>query len=149
MGMDWSGCELVEVVPGRVSGRPTITGTRISADAAVADLTSGMTFEQIAEKHPEVDKEILRSVLTYGAERLGWDTKTLVDWSGCALVEQVPGRCSGAPTVVGTRIFPDTIAEYYWLGATIDEIRDDYPSLSREKIAGLIDYVKSRELSVA
>ena len=88
-------------------------------------------------------------VLSYGLERLGWDDKTLVDWSGCSLVEQVPGRCSGAPTVVGTRIFPDTIAEYYWSGSSIDEIREDFPSLSKEKIAGLIDYVKSRELSVA
>jgi uncharacterized protein (DUF433 family) len=147
--MDWSGCEFVEVVPGKVSGVPLIKGTSISADSVLVELTSGSTLEQISEEYPAVAKETLRSILTYGVERLGWDTETLVDWRGCPLVEKVPGRCSGAPTIVGTRIFPDTIAEYYWSGAAIDEIRDDFPSLSKEKITGLIDYVKSRELSVA
>jgi uncharacterized protein (DUF433 family) len=33
--MDWSGCELVEIVPGKVFGAPLIVGTSISADAIV------------------------------------------------------------------------------------------------------------------
>ena len=145
--MDWSGCEFVEVVPG--NGVPIIKGTRIPADSPLADLTAGLSYAQIAERYPEVPGETLRSLLAYGADRLGWDANTLVDWSSCSLVEQVPGRCSGAPTIVGTRIFPDTIAEYYWSGSTVDQIREDFPSLSKEQIVGLIEHVKSRELSVA
>jgi uncharacterized protein (DUF433 family) len=93
--------------------------------------------------------ETIRGVLGYAVERLAWDEKTLVDWKDCPLVEQVPGRCSGAPTVVGTRIFPDTIARYYWSGASVDEIQEDYPSLSVETIHGLIGYVKSRQAVAA
>jgi uncharacterized protein (DUF433 family) len=147
--MDWTGCELVEVIPGKVSGQPLVKGTRIPADFLVEDIELGMSFDEIAEAFPSVPAETLHGVLDYASERLAWDEKTLVDWHGCKLVEQVPGRCSGAPTVVGTRIFPDTIAKYYWSGATVKEIQEDYPSLPLETITGLIDYVKSREAIAA
>jgi uncharacterized protein (DUF433 family) len=39
--MDWSGCELVEVIPGKVSGVPLVKGTRIPADFIVGDFESG------------------------------------------------------------------------------------------------------------
>jgi uncharacterized protein (DUF433 family) len=64
-------------------------------------------------------------------------------------VERVPGRCSGAPTIIGTRIFPDTIAGYFWSGAMVEEIREDYPSLSEEMIMRIIEYVKARQPSDA
>ncbi len=31
--MDWSGCDLVESVPGKVSGAPVLVGTRIPVEA--------------------------------------------------------------------------------------------------------------------
>jgi uncharacterized protein (DUF433 family) len=147
--MDWSGCELVEVIPGKVSGQPLVVGTRVPADFLVDDFKSGMKLEEIAEAFPRIPQETIRAVLTYAIDRSAWDVKTLVDWKGCALVEQVPGRCSGAPTVVGTRIFPDTVAKYYWSGATVEEIAEDYPSLSKDTIRELIRYVKSKESQAA
>ena len=147
--MDWSGCELVEVIPGKYSGDPLIKGTRIPADEIVSNFEAGSALEEIAGNYPSLSMETIKAVVTYGIERLGWDTETLVDWSGCELVERVPGRCSGAPTVVGTRIFPDTIAKYYWSGATVEEIREDYPSLSTEMILGLIGHMKSQKVSAA
>ena len=30
--IDWTGCSLVEVVPGKVSGVPILKGTRVQAD---------------------------------------------------------------------------------------------------------------------
>jgi len=147
--MDWSGCELVEAVPGKHSGDPLIKGTQIPADAIVSNFETGSSIEEIAENYPSASLETIKALLAYAVERLAWDEKTVVDWRGCKLVEQVPGRCSGAPTVVGSRIFPDTIAKYYWSGATVEEIREDYPSLSAETIAGLIDYVKLQEAHAA
>ena len=134
---------------GKVSGVPLVKGTRIPADFVIEDLKGGATWEKIAETFPSVPTETLRGVLSYAVERLAWDEPTLVDWKSCTLVEQVPGRCSGAPTVVGSRIFPDTIAKYYWSGATVEEIREDYPSLSTETINGLIGYVKSQKAHAA
>jgi uncharacterized protein (DUF433 family) len=142
--MDWSGCQLVEV-----SGHPVIAGTTVSADALLSQMLTGSSVEEVASAFPALAVGAVRDVLTYAVERLGWDAKTLVDWSGCSLVERVPGRCSGAPTVVGTRIFPDTIAEYFWSGAAVDEILEDYPSLSREMVVGLIEYVKAQKSSAA
>jgi uncharacterized protein (DUF433 family) len=33
--IDWMQCELIEKVPGKVSGRPVVRGTRILPDAIV------------------------------------------------------------------------------------------------------------------
>lgn len=147
--MDWSGCDLVEVVEGKVSGAPLVKGTRLRAETIVSNYEAGSPIEEIAQNYPAVPSETIRKILAYAVERLAWDEPTLVDWKDCSLVEQVPGRCSGAPTVVGSRIFPDTIAKYYWSGATVEEIREDYPSLSSETIAALIGYVKSRSAQAA
>jgi len=147
--MDWSGCDLVEVIEGKHSGDPLIKGTRIPADAVISNFEAGSSIEELGENYPSASLETLKSLLAYANERRAWDVKTLVDWSGCELVERVPGRCSGAPTVVGSRIFPDTIAKYYWSGATVEEIREDYPSLSIETINGLIGYVKSQKAHAA
>lgn len=147
--MDWSGCELVEVVPGKHSGDPLIKGTRIPADAIVSNLKAGSNLQEIAENYPSASEDTIRGVLTYAIERSAWDVKTLVDWKSCPLVEQVPGRCSGAPTIVGTRIFPDTVAEYYWSGSTAEEIVEDFPSLAIETVNELIRYVKAKEAQAA
>ena len=66
-----------------------------------------------------------------------------MDWTGCELVERVPGRCSGVPTVVGTRIFPDTIVNDYELGSTVEEIQENFPTLSLEVIEKLIRFAES------
>jgi len=68
-----------------------------------------------------------------------------MDWSGCELVERVPGRRSGEPTIVGTRIPPEAIVGDYELGSPIEEIGENYPSLTRETIKNLIAFASSRE----
>ena len=32
-----------------------------------------------------------------------------MDWSGCSVVERVPGKASGAPVVVHSRVRPDDL----------------------------------------
>ena len=46
--MNWSGCNLVEVVPGKVSGVPLIRGTRVPAEEVLASLDGGETVEEVA-----------------------------------------------------------------------------------------------------
>lgn len=51
--IDWAGCDLVERVPGKVSGRPIVRGTRILADTIVQDAELGSPLEEIQENYPD------------------------------------------------------------------------------------------------
>ncbi len=63
--MDWSGCELVEVIEGKVSGAPLLRGTRIPADAIVENLDAGSTFDEIVEDYPSATPEMIRAIVSY------------------------------------------------------------------------------------
>jgi uncharacterized protein (DUF433 family) len=68
-----------------------------------------------------------------------------MDWTGCELVERVPGKVSGKPIVKGTRILADTIVEDFELGSPMEEIHENYPALSFRDIEKLIAFARSRE----
>jgi len=72
-----------------------------------------------------------------------------MDWSGCELVEVIPGKVSGVPLVVGTRIPADIILDYIDSGSALEEIAEDYPSLSMETIRSLASYAEPRRMSAA
>ncbi len=63
--MDWSGCDLVEVVPGKVSGKPIVRGTRIPADVIVSNYRAGLSLGEIHEDFPGVTPTEIRSLLDY------------------------------------------------------------------------------------
>jgi uncharacterized protein (DUF433 family) len=46
--MNWSGCDLVEMIPGKVSGTPLLKGTRVPVDQILASLDAGESAEEIA-----------------------------------------------------------------------------------------------------
>jgi uncharacterized protein (DUF433 family) len=50
--IDWTQCELIEQIPGKVSGRPIVRGTRILPDAIVNSYDAGGTLEDIHEDYP-------------------------------------------------------------------------------------------------
>ena len=63
--MDWSGCDLVEVVPGKVSGVPLVKGTRIPADAIVSNFLTGSPLEEVAENYPSASMETTKCWVKY------------------------------------------------------------------------------------
>jgi uncharacterized protein (DUF433 family) len=63
--IDWSKCQDVESVPGRVSGAWVIKGTRVQAQAVVDNAKAGCTAEEIATEIFELPLERVRSVLRY------------------------------------------------------------------------------------
>lgn len=63
--VDWAGCEPVERVPGKVSGRPLVRGTRILADTIVQDAELGSTLEEIHQNYPDLTPAIIRQLLTF------------------------------------------------------------------------------------
>ena len=72
-----------------------------------------------------------------------------MDWSGCTFVERVEGRCSGAPTVVGTRVFPEGIVASHRAGMSVEEIHEDFPTVSHEAIEGILLYAAQKEVRSA
>ena len=69
-----------------------------------------------------------------------------MDWTGCELVEVIPGKVSGVPLIVGTRIQADIIFEYLDSAGGLDELAEDFPSLSRGQIQELAAFANSRRL---
>ncbi len=53
-GIDWLACELIEQIPGKVSGRPIVRGTRILPDAIVDSYDLGETIEELREGFPSL-----------------------------------------------------------------------------------------------
>ena len=72
------------------------------------------------------------------------DAASAIDWTACELIEQVPGKVSGRPIVRGTRIMPEGIVNSYDLGESIEEIREDWPSLSVDQIKRLIEFAQEQ-----
>jgi uncharacterized protein (DUF433 family) len=47
--VDWLACELIEQIPGKVSGRPIVRGTRVMPDPIVNSYDLGDSIEEIHE----------------------------------------------------------------------------------------------------
>ena len=72
-----------------------------------------------------------------------------LDWTGCDLVERIPGKVSGRPLVRGTRILATTIVQDAELGSTPEEIKENYPDLSLATIRRLLSFASSRRAHFA
>ncbi|MDT7814135.1 MAG: hypothetical protein QOJ42_4051 [Acidobacteriaceae bacterium] len=64
--MDWSSCEVVEIVPGKVSGLPLIRGSRVPADQVLENHNAGESVEDIAYNF-DLKPDDIRFVLIYAA----------------------------------------------------------------------------------
>jgi uncharacterized protein (DUF433 family) len=51
-----------------------------------------------------------------------------------------PGVCNGRPIVRGTRITAQTILEFLGAGDSIEDVLEEYPSLSREDVLACLSY---------
>ncbi len=61
--IDWMACELIEAVPGKVSGRPIVRGTRILPDAIVNSYDMGESIDNLREGFPSLSvDQILRLI---------------------------------------------------------------------------------------
>jgi uncharacterized protein (DUF433 family) len=63
--IDWSKCEDVECVPGRLSGAWVVKGSRVQADAVVDNANAGCSAEEIANEIFELPLERVRGVLRF------------------------------------------------------------------------------------
>jgi uncharacterized protein (DUF433 family) len=64
--LDWSLCDDVEIIPGKVSGQPTVKGTRILAQGVVENAEDGYTPEELANEHfPGLGVERARRIIAF------------------------------------------------------------------------------------
>ena len=64
-GIDWMACELIEQVPGKVSGRPVVRGTRILPDAIVDSYDLGETLEELSEGFPSLSTAQIKRLIEF------------------------------------------------------------------------------------
>jgi uncharacterized protein (DUF433 family) len=66
--MDWSDCEVVEVIPGKVSGAPIVKGSRVQADTVLESHRLGESVDEIAYSF-DLNPDDIRALLTYATAR--------------------------------------------------------------------------------
>lgn len=62
-----------------------------------------------------------------------------LDWSQCPILESVPGKVSGAWVFRGTRVPVSAILRNLTL--PMDQLLEDYPSVTREQIEAVLDFL--------
>jgi len=69
--IDWMACELIEAVPGKVSGRPVVRGTRILPDAIVGSYELGETIAELREGFPSLSESQIKRLIEFAHRRRG------------------------------------------------------------------------------
>ena len=63
--IDWMACELIEQIPGKVSGRPIVRGTRILPDAIVDSYDLGESIDELREGFPSLSLVQIRRLMEF------------------------------------------------------------------------------------
>lgn len=69
--LDWSQCQAVESVPGKVSGAWVFRNTRMPVAAVFENLEDGVTIDELVELYDGLTREQVKSVLDFAARSLG------------------------------------------------------------------------------
>ncbi len=69
--IDWTQCELIERIPGKVSGRPIVRGTRILPEAIVDSYEVGESLDLIQENYPGLSLEQIQRLIEFARSRRG------------------------------------------------------------------------------
>jgi uncharacterized protein (DUF433 family) len=69
--IDWMQCELIEKVPGKVSGRPIVRGTRIMPDAIVDSYDLGETIDELREGFPSLSVLQIQRLIEFAHAQRG------------------------------------------------------------------------------
>jgi uncharacterized protein (DUF433 family) len=67
--LDWSQCEAVESVPGKMSGAWVFKNTRMPVQTVFVNLAAGMSVKEITETW-DISAEEVEAVVTFVAESL-------------------------------------------------------------------------------
>jgi uncharacterized protein (DUF433 family) len=68
--LDWSQCEAVESVPGKVSGAWVLKGTRMPVSAIFENIAGGASIDDIMEWFEGLDREQVKAAVEFAARSL-------------------------------------------------------------------------------
>lgn len=60
----------IEMNPGIQSGKPVISGTRITVELIIEKLSEGEAIDQILESHPHLERNSILACLSFAADSL-------------------------------------------------------------------------------
>jgi uncharacterized protein (DUF433 family) len=69
--IDWTECELIERIPGKLSGRPIVRGTRILPDAIVNSYDMGESIVDLCEGFPALSATQIQRLIDFAHARRG------------------------------------------------------------------------------
>jgi len=70
MALDWSQCDAVESVPGKVSGAWVFRGTRIPVSAVFANLEDGLPLPEIVSLYDGLTLDRVQAVIDFARRSL-------------------------------------------------------------------------------
>ena len=111
--IDWTDRELVEKIPGKVSGCPIVRGTRILADTIVQDAELGSSLEEIHENYPDVPRILSCEVVRVVAASVGRG-RTLTRISAAPVIMRSANKAIGTSLYsrISCAAFAEAIATY-------------------------------------
>ena len=68
--LDWSQCEAVESVPGKLSGAWVLRGTRMPVSAIFENIATGASIDDLMEWFDGLDREQVKAVIDFAARSL-------------------------------------------------------------------------------
>ena len=68
--LDWSQCEAVESVPGKVSGAWVFKGTRMPVKTVFENIEAGANIDDLLEWFDGLEREQVQAVLLFAARSL-------------------------------------------------------------------------------
>jgi uncharacterized protein (DUF433 family) len=68
--LDWSQCDAVESVPGKVSGAWVLRGTRMPVSSIFENIAAGASIDDLMEWFDGLDREHVKAVIEFAARSL-------------------------------------------------------------------------------
>jgi len=68
--LDWSQCDAVESVPGKVSGAWVLRGTRMPVSSIFENIVAGASIDDLMEWFDGLDREQVKAVIEFAAHSL-------------------------------------------------------------------------------
>ena len=170
--MDWQ--ERIEKVPGILSGKPIIKGTRISVEQIMGHLKGGWSEDDIIADY-WLTPEDIEACRQFAATGEPLSPMTWAEWEEAVFgseaerrkqivlycerhrnqalapedwkhrVEKVPGILSGKPIIKGTRISVELIVDHLYGGWSEDDIITSYSHITLEDIEACRQFAATGE----